>query len=123
MVVAMLPFGLIIVVTDYQRERVSLFLDPTQRPAGLRLQHPPGRDQRSAPAACFGKGLTHGTQTQLDYLRTQTTDYIFSVLGEELGFVGALLLFGAVHPAAMARPARRHNLAATISAAPSRSAS
>ena len=30
----------------------------------------------------------------MDYLRTQTTDYIFSVLGEELGFVGALLLFG-----------------------------
>ena len=41
----------------------------------------------------FGKGLTHGTQTQLDYLRTQTTDYVFSVLGEELGFVGAMVLF------------------------------
>ena len=41
----------------------------------------------------FGKGLTHGTQTQLEYLRTQTTDYVFSVLGEELGFVGAMVLF------------------------------
>ena len=51
------------------------------------------RASASARAGFFGKGLTHGTQTQLDYLRTQTTDYIFSVLGEELGFVGALVLF------------------------------
>ncbi len=42
----------------------------------------------------FGKGLTEGTQTQSDFLRTPTTDYIFSVLGEELGLVGALVLFG-----------------------------
>ena len=41
----------------------------------------------------FGKGLMQGSQTQLDYLRTQTTDYVFSVLGEELGFIGAMILF------------------------------
>jgi rod shape determining protein RodA len=42
----------------------------------------------------WGKGFTQGTQTQLDFLRTQTTDYVFSVGAEELGFVGAMLLFG-----------------------------
>jgi rod shape determining protein RodA len=41
----------------------------------------------------WGKGFTQGTQTQLDYLRTQTTDYIFSVGAEELGFIGAMVLF------------------------------
>ena len=66
---------------------------PEQGLDGLRLQHPPGRDQRRLRRAGSGKGLTNGTQTQLDYLRTQTTDYVFSVLGEELGFVGALILF------------------------------
>ena len=53
----------------------------------------------------FGKGLTHGTQTQLDYLRTQTTDYIFSVLGEELGFVGVVILFALFIVLLMRRPA------------------
>jgi rod shape determining protein RodA len=93
MFVAALPFGLILVVNDYQRERVSLFLDPSQDPLGA------GYNALQAvisigSGGLFGKGLTHGTQTQLDYLRTQTTDYIFSVLGEELGFVGAMVLFG-----------------------------
>jgi rod shape determining protein RodA len=92
MVVALAPFALIAIVTDYQRERVSLFLDPSSDPLGS------GFNIRQAEISVgsgglFGKGLTDGTQTQLDYLRTQTTDYIFSVLGEELGFVGAMILF------------------------------
>src|SRR5581483_6094988 len=41
----------------------------------------------------FGRGLTQGTQTQLDYLRVKHSDFIFSVLAEELGFVGGLVLF------------------------------
>lgn len=92
MMVSLAPFALIAVVTDYQRERVSLFLDPTQDALGS------GFNTLQAEIAIgsgglFGKGLTQGTQTQLDYLRTQTTDYIFSVLGEELGFLGAMILF------------------------------
>jgi rod shape determining protein RodA len=91
-VIAFLPFALIAVASDYQRERVSLFLDPTQDELGggfniLQAEISVGS------GGWWGKGLTQGTQTQLDYLRTQTTDYIFSVLGEELGFVGAMILF------------------------------
>lgn len=41
----------------------------------------------------FGKGLFNGTQSQLHYLRVQQTDFIFSVLGEELGFLGGILVF------------------------------
>jgi rod shape determining protein RodA len=42
----------------------------------------------------FGKGLTNGTQTQGDFLPVQTTDFVFSVLAEELGFIGAVVMFG-----------------------------
>jgi rod shape determining protein RodA len=93
MVVAGLPFALIAVATDYQRERVSLFLDPNQDPLGSGFNILQAEISIGS-GGLWGKGLTQGTQTQLDYLRTQTTDYIFSVLGEELGFIGALILFG-----------------------------
>jgi rod shape determining protein RodA len=86
------PFVLIGLINDYQRERIATFLDPGKDPLGSgfnTLQAEIG----IGSGGLFGKGLTHGSQTQLDYLRTQTTDYIFSVLGEELGFVGAVVLF------------------------------
>ena len=92
MVVAMAPFALIAVVTDYQRERISIFLDPTRDELGAGF-NPLQAEISVGSGGLLGKGLTHGTQTQLDYLRTQTTDYIFSVLGEELGFIGAMILF------------------------------
>jgi rod shape determining protein RodA len=89
---ALTPFALIVAVTDYQRERISLFLDPAADSLGSGFNILQAEISVGS-GGLFGKGLTHGTQTQLDYLRTQTTDYIFSVLGEELGFVGALILF------------------------------
>jgi rod shape determining protein RodA len=92
MVIAMAPFGLIIVVTEYQRERVSLFLDPTRDALGSGFNILQAEISVGS-GGLFGRGPTEGSQTQLDYLRTQTTDYVFSVLGEELGFVGAMVLF------------------------------
>ena len=92
MLLALSPFALLVLVTDYQRERVSTFLDPARDALGSgfnTLQAEIG----VGSGGWFGKGLTEGTQTQLDYLRTQTTDYVFSVLGEELGFIGAMILF------------------------------
>ena len=91
--IAVTPFAIVAVITEYQRERISLFLDPAADALGS------GFNILQAEIAIgsgglFGKGLGEGSQTQLDYLRTQTTDYIFSVLGEELGFVGAMVLFG-----------------------------
>ena len=40
----------------------------------------------------FGQGLTNGTQNQLDFLPVQTSDFVFAVLAEELGFLGAMLM-------------------------------
>ena len=42
----------------------------------------------------MGKGLTNGTQAQGDFLPVQTTDFVFAILAEELGFIGAMVLFG-----------------------------
>jgi rod shape determining protein RodA len=86
------PFAMIAVVSDYQRERIATFLDPGKDPLGSGFNTLQAEISIGS-GRIFGKGLTHGTQTQLDYLRTQTTDYIFSVLGEELGFVGVVILF------------------------------
>lgn len=91
--VAMIPFAAIAVLGDYQRERFTLWINPSSDPLGGGfniLQSEIG----IGSGGLFGKGLTEGSQTQLDFLQTSTTDYIFSVLGEELGLFGALLLFG-----------------------------
>ncbi len=86
------PFILIGMISDYQRERIATFLDPGSDPLGSGFNTLQAEISIGS-GGLFGKGLTAGTQTQLDYLRTQTTDYVFSVLGEELGFVGAMVLF------------------------------
>ena len=87
-----LPFVMLAVVHGYQKERLEIFFNPERDPLGT------GYNVNQAAISIgsgglTGQGLTKGTQTQFDYLRTQTTDYIFSVLGEELGFVGAMVLF------------------------------
>lgn len=87
-----LPFLLLVALRGYQRERLAIFLDPSRDPLGTGFNINQAAISIGS-GGTFGKGLTEGTQTQLDFLRTQTTDYIFSVLGEELGFLGAMLLF------------------------------
>lgn len=84
------PF-LLLALSDYQLERLTLFLNPEEDPLG------PGFNTLQAEISVgsgglLGKGLFQGTQTQLEFLQTRTTDYIFSVLGEELGFLGAVIL-------------------------------
>ena len=89
---ALVPAVLVVGVRDYQRDRIASFFDPEADALGS------GFNVLQAELAVgsggvTGKGFTEGTQTQLDFLRTQTTDFIFSVLAEELGFVGAMVLF------------------------------
>ena len=53
----------------------------------------------SAPGELFGKGLFHGAQTNLSYVPFQQTDFIFSAVGEQVGFIGSsvlLFLYGVV---------------------------
>jgi rod shape determining protein RodA len=90
---ALLPGAIWAIAHDYQKERISVWLDPNKDPLGKGFNILQAEISIGS-GGLFGKGLTHGTQTQLDYLRTQTTDYVFSVGAEELGFFGAMILFG-----------------------------
>ncbi|MCP9846103.1 rod shape-determining protein RodA [Synechococcus sp. Lug-A] len=75
----------------YQRDRLVLFLDPSKDPLGggyHLLQSKIG----IGSGGLWGTGLMHGQLTKLRFIPEQHTDFIFSALGEELGFVGAMLL-------------------------------
>ncbi len=78
-------------MADYQRDRLLLFLNPESDPdAYYNIQ----QALISIGSGGFlGKGFSIGTQNQLHFLRVRHTDFIFSVIGEELGLLGSLLLF------------------------------
>jgi rod shape determining protein RodA len=90
---AALPLVWNYVLRDYQKLRLQSFLDPTADPLGSGYQLI--QSQIAVGAGGFwGKGLTNGSQNQLDYLPVQATDFVFAILSEELGFIGGLLVFG-----------------------------
>ncbi len=77
----------------YQRQRLLVFLDPKHDPQGAGWSLIQSKIAVGS-GNLAGKGLYHGTQTQLGFVPEHATDFIFSVIGEELGFLGALLLLG-----------------------------
>lgn len=77
------------VLKPYQRDRVTLFLDPDKDPLGGGYHLIQSRIAIGA-GGLWGKGLNQGTQTQLNFIPEQHTDFIFSAIGEEMGFVGAI---------------------------------
>lgn len=77
------------VLKDYQKDRLILFLDPDKDPLGGGYHLIQSRIAIGAGGA-WGRGLHQGTQTQLRFIPEQHTDFIFSAIGEELGFVGCL---------------------------------
>lgn len=93
--IAVLPFVWTFAVADYQIERISVLIDPYEDQGGLGAGYNNIQSEVAVGSGgLFGKGLKNGGQTQFGYLKVPTKDFIFSVLGEEFGFVGALLLFG-----------------------------
>jgi rod shape determining protein RodA len=76
---------------EYQKDRLTLFLDPDKDPLGGGYHLIQSRIAIGA-GGLWGKGLSHGTQTQLGFIPEQHTDFIFSAIGEELGFAGAMLV-------------------------------
>ena len=79
------------VIKDYQLERLQAFLDTTNTSADARynLQQ---SEIAVGSGGMFGRGYLNGTQTNLDYVPEQHTDFIFTVVGEEFGFVGAMFV-------------------------------
>ena len=79
------------ILKPFQRARLMVFLDPKLDPQGV------GYNLKQSKIAVgsgewFGKGLYHGTQTQLAFVPENSRDFIFTAVGEEAGFIGAILL-------------------------------
>lgn len=90
--IALLPFVWTFAVADYQIERIGVLIDPQADPLDsgynvIQSQNAVGS------GGVFGKGFMEGEQTQLNFLKVPTKDFIFSVLAEEWGFTGAMSLF------------------------------
>jgi rod shape determining protein RodA len=77
----------------YQRQRVLAFLNPAADPYGAGY-HTLQSMIAVGGGGFFGKGFMHGTQTQLQFIPEQHSDFIFSVIAEEFGFIGAALVLG-----------------------------
>ena len=78
---------------DYQEDRLLVFVDPGRDPAGAGYNLAQSKIAIGS-GGITGKGLTKGSQGNLYFLPERHTDFIFAVLGEELGFLGAVLLLG-----------------------------
>lgn len=104
---------------DYQKQRVMTFLDPSQDPLGS------GYNITQSMIAIgsggfWGKGFLQGSQGQLDFLPEKQTDFIFTMLAEELGFAGSavvLILFAGLLGYATALTARPRERFASLVAA------
>jgi len=77
----------------YQKERVKTFLEPTRDPKGSGYQLIQSLIAVGS-GGLVGKGFLSGTQGQLQFLPEQHTDFVFAVLAEERGFIGAMLSLG-----------------------------
>jgi rod shape determining protein RodA len=75
---------------EYQRNRILIFLNPSADPLGAGY-HLIQSKIAVGSGGLWGKGYLMGTQNRLNFLPAQHTDFIFSLLSEEWGFVGALL--------------------------------
>ena len=78
---------------DYQRERILTFLNPEADPLGAGY-HILQSKIALGSGGLFGRGFMHGTQSHLSFLPEHQTDFIFTMLAEELGLVGAAGLIG-----------------------------
>jgi rod shape determining protein RodA len=78
---------------DYQRQRVLTFLNPESDPLGTGY-HIIQSKIALGSGGLFGKGFLQGTQSHLNFLPEKQTDFIFTMLAEEFGLVGALGLLG-----------------------------
>jgi rod shape determining protein RodA len=76
---------------DYQRQRIQIFLNPELDPLDTGY-HIIQSKIAVGSGGLWGKGYLHGTQSHLQFLPAHATDFIFGVVGEEFGFLGAILL-------------------------------
>jgi rod shape determining protein RodA len=90
--VAAVPLAWTYVLRDYQKDRILTFLNPAADTQGsgwqvLQSQIAVGSGR------LLGTGLTNGSQTRGQFLPVQESDFVFAVLAQELGFIGAIVVF------------------------------
>ncbi len=88
--VALLP-AFWMILKDYQKNRIRVFLDPELDPFGSGY-HVIQSKIAIGSGGFFGKGWLEGTQSQLNFLPENHTDFIFAVVGEEFGFIGCVFI-------------------------------
>ena len=88
-----IPLFYIYGLQDYQRERIATLLDSSRDPTGASY-HITQSKIALGSGGVRGKGYMQGTQRQLDYVPENTTDFIFTVIGEEFGLIGGLGTMG-----------------------------
>ena len=81
------------VMADYQKERIEAFLHPSNLNLSGNYQVWESKVAIGS-GGIFGKGLFQGTQKELDFIPVQTSDFIYSVIVEELGMIGGLCVIG-----------------------------
>jgi rod shape determining protein RodA len=88
-----IPSGYFFFLKPYQRERIVIFLNPERDPLGSGYQVTQAKIAIGS-GGIHGKGFKQGTQSRLDFIPEHHTDFIFSVLGEEWGFIGVTIVLG-----------------------------
>ena len=93
--VASIPGAMVLwnYMQDYQKQRVLTLLNPDSDPLGAGYNIIQSKIAIGS-GGLFGKGWTNGSQAQLEFLPERNTDFIFAVMGEELGLLGVLSLLG-----------------------------
>ncbi len=85
------PIAWFFLLKEYQKNRILVFLNPENDPLNAGY-HVIQSKISIGSGQIIGKGLFHGTQTQLGYLPARHTDFIFAVIGEELGLIGCVIV-------------------------------
>ncbi len=91
--VVIAPLAYFFALHEYQRKRVTIFLDPESDPLGAGY-HITQSKIAIGSGGIFGKGFLNGTQSHLDYLPEGHTDFVFATMAEEWGLLGGLFIIG-----------------------------
>jgi rod shape determining protein RodA len=91
-VVAAVPVIWTDVLRDYQKQRLLSFINPSLDPQGSGYQLLQSQAAVSS-GGLLGKGLAANSQAQAELLPVQSTDFVFAIVSQELGFVGAIVVF------------------------------
>lgn len=81
------------VLQPHQQNRIKVLVNPGIDPLGVGWNVTQSKNAIGS-GGFFGKGYLQGTQTKFDFVPEQSTDFIFCTIGEELGFVGSMLVCG-----------------------------